>query len=262
MEVHGVPAPPQANPPVVSIVLATLNEHENLPWIVEELRRLPLPPYEVIVVDDGSTDGTREYLAIAAAADPRIRPILHDGKQTTLKAQCQGILDARGRYVVIMDSDRQHPPKTVLGLLHELEGGAGLAIASRYVSGGAVGERSFARALISRGAEWTAKFALRDARRVTDPVSGFFAFRREVFHPVDPSYRGYKLLLFLLVMNHGRRVAEVGYVFEPRTQGASKVTQGLGFVRVFLLELILARRLERMLKTERRSLAARAEPTR
>jgi len=255
----GPSSPPD---PTVSIVLATLNEQANLPWLLDRLRATALPPLELIVVDDGSTDGTREYLRAEATRDPRIRPIFHDGKQTTLKAQCQGILAAHGRYLVVMDADRQHPAEILPALVHELEGGVGLAVASRYAPGGSVGPRTAMRALISRVAEGTAKLLLSDARRLTDPVSGFFAFRREVFHPIDPNYRGYKLLLFLLVMNHGRRTAEVGYVFEPRGSGASKVTEGLSFVRVFLIEVLLAKRLERLLRSERRQALPHPEPAR
>ena len=127
--------------------------------------------------------------------------------------------------------------------MREVEGGAALAIASRYAPGGSPGPRPWLRAVISRGAEWTAKLLIPPARRVTDPVSGFFAFRRSVFVGLPEGQRGYKLLLFLLVMTEGLSVREVPFRFEPRTEGASKVTSGLGFVRLFLRETMLARRL-------------------
>ncbi len=253
----GGPGGDGASVPLVSVVLATLNEHANLPILIDALRATSLASYELLVVDDGSTDGTREYLTKESARDPRVRPVFHDGKQTTLKAQCQGIGLARGRYIVVMDADRQHPAPTVPRLVAELERGASLAVASRYAPGGSVGPRTWTRALISYAAEATAKVALTDARGLTDPVSGFFAFRREVFRPLDPEVRGYKLLLFLLVMNHGRTTREVGFVFEPRGSGASKVTQGFGFVRVFLAELGRARRLARRLRAERAPSSAR-----
>jgi len=85
---------------------------------------------------------------------------------------------------------------------------------------------------------------LPEARPLSDPVSGLFGFRREVFRPLPPGWRGYKLLLFLLVMARGQRVAEVGFRFEPRGSGASKVTQNSRFIRFFLTELLLAKRLE------------------
>jgi dolichol-phosphate mannosyltransferase len=232
----------------LSIILATLNERPTLPALLDRIQSLALPAYEVLVIDDGSTDGTREFLTERASRDPHLRPIFHDGKQTTLRAQAQGIRAARGAWVVVMDADLQHPPETIPALLAGLSGGAALVIASRYVAGGSVGERSAVRAFLSRGAEWLAKIELRDARGRSDPVSGYFAFRRDIYVDLDPEYRGYKLLLFVLVMAHGRRVAEVGFRFAERAEGSSKVTHGSPFIRVFLHELRLARRLARSMR--------------
>ncbi len=246
-------APAPASPteearPTVSIVLATLNERDNLPRLLERILRQPLPPFEVIVVDDGSTDGTREFVRELGQEERRVRALFHDGKQTTLCAQRQGIEAARGEFVVVMDADLQHPPELILEMVRELRAGAGVVVASRYARGGTPGPRTAYRALISRGAEWVAKLLLRGARGVTDPVSGFFGFRREVFRSLNPLYRGYKLLLFVLVMNEGRPVAEVGFRFETRRHGASKVTETSQFILVFLIEALLARRLEGALR--------------
>jgi dolichol-phosphate mannosyltransferase len=242
--------------PEVSVILATFNERENLPQLLQRLWRVPLPPFEVLVVDDGSTDGTREYLTDAARSERRLRLIWHDGKQTTLRAQCQGIAACRGKFVIVMDADLQHPPEVLPEMTRALVEGAALVVGSRYATGGTAGPRSWTRTAISRGAELTAKIFLSEARPVTDPVSGLFGFRREVFRPLDPDWRGYKLLLFLLVMARGQRVAEVGFRFEPRGSGASKVTQNSGFIRFFLTELLLAKRLESSLSRERTGRAA------
>jgi dolichol-phosphate mannosyltransferase len=242
--------------PVVSFVLATFNERENLPELLNRLRKISLPAFELLVVDDGSTDGTRELLEGEARSDARLRLLWHQGKQTTLRAQCQGIALARGQYLVVMDADLQHPPEVVPAMVSALKDGASLVIGSRYAKGGSAGARGGIRATISRGAEITAKVFLSESRSVSDPVSGFFAFRREVFRPLPPDWRGYKLLLFLLVMARGKRVTEVGFRFEPRAGGSSKVTQNSRFVRFFLTELILARRLERSIALEARRSSA------
>jgi dolichol-phosphate mannosyltransferase len=242
---------PPGTVPRVSIVLATLNERENLPNVLERVRRQPLGAYEVLVADDGSRDGTREFVMGEARSDARVVPVFHDGKQTTLQAQAQAIARARGAFVAVMDADRQHPPELLAEMIRALEDGAGLVVASRYVAGGSPGPRSAMRAVISRSAALVAKLLVPEARGVSDPVSGFFAFRRELFRELDPRYRGYKLLLFVLVMNRGRRCAEVGFRFEPRTRGASKVTETFDFVRVFLVESILARRLSSSLDAPR-----------
>jgi len=234
--------------PLVSIILATINERENLPPLLERLWKVGLPPFEVLVVDDGSTDGTREYLTEAARSEPRLRLHWHEGKQTTLRAQCQGIAHAKGEFVIVMDADLQHPPEVLPEMVQALQTGAALVVGSRYAGGGSAGRRDAIRGTISRGAELTAKLLLSEARSLSDPVSGLFGFRREIFRPLPPEWRGYKLLLFLLVMARGRRVAEVGFRFEPRTSGASKVTQNTRFIRFFLTELLLAKRFESALE--------------
>jgi dolichol-phosphate mannosyltransferase len=248
--------------PVVSIVLATFNERRNLPEVVERIRRQDLPPYEILVADDGSTDGTREYLQELATRDRRVRFLFHEGKQTTLRAQCRAIETAVGRYVVVMDADLQHPPETIPAILRELDSGAVLVVASRYAPGGSAGPRTFSRLAISRGAELTAKTFLPAARGVTDPVSGFFGVRRDAWVPLNPLYRGYKLLLFALVMAEGRRISEVGFRFEPRAEGSSKVTEGPAFIRLFLVEVLLAVRLRSLLRKRSKTVAAVAEPAR
>jgi dolichol-phosphate mannosyltransferase len=236
----------------VSIILATLNERTNLPVLIENLRALHVSDSEMLVVDDGSADGTREYVERLSAQDSSIRLIRHDGKQTTLRAQCQGIDASQGDFIVVMDADLQHPAELVPQLLTGLDQGAALVIASRYAPGGSAGRRTMIRWVLSRGAEWMTKILLPSARRVSDPVSGFFAFRRDVWVPLNPLYRGYKLLLFLLVMAEDRPVREVGFQFTPRAEGASKVTGNTAFLRVFLTELILARRFRARIKLRAR----------
>lgn len=228
--------------PKLSVVLATLNEQANLPVLVDAIRSQPLPSCEIIIVDDGSTDGTREYVSLLAGKDSSIRPIFNNGPQTLTPAQCQGVAEARGEFVVIMDSDLQHPPELLPGLLRLLEDGNDLVVATRYGVGGSVGSRPCTRALLSRGAGALAKALVPAARRVSDPVSGFFAFRRDVFFPINRRYRGYKLLLFVLNMCKSRRITELPYHFRARANGHSKITQDLTFMKVFLTEALLARR--------------------
>src|SRR5208282_6611244 len=127
---------------------------------------------EVLVIDDGSTDGTREYLTDAARSETRLRLIWHEGKQTTLRAQCQGIAVARGDFVLVMDADLQHPPEVLPSMVNALSQGAGLVVGSRYAPGGTAGPRTGTRLAMSIGAEWTAKLFLSEARPISDPVSG------------------------------------------------------------------------------------------
>ena len=240
---------PDPGTPRLSLVWAVLNERGNLPELLARLRAQPLPPWEVVVVDDGSTDGTRDWLAAASGADPRVKVLLHEGKQTTIRAQAMGIAATRGELVVVMDADLQHPPEALPSIVAALDRGAHLVVASRYAAEGSPGPRTFGRVVLSRGAEGIAKLGLPPARGVTDPVSGFFAFRRDVFRGLDRAVRGYKLLLFVLVMAEGRPVVEVGFRFVPRGSGRSKVTESRAFVRLFLREVREARALRRSLRS-------------
>jgi len=228
--------------PEVSIVLATLNERANLPGLIDAIHSQPLPTHEIVVVDDGSTDGTREFLSQIALRDPSVRPLFNDHPQTLTPAQCQGIAATHGEFVVVMDSDLQHPPAAIPELVRRLEEGNDLVVATRYGIGASVGSRAFDRAIISRCAEILAKLLVPGARRTSDPISGFFAFRRDAYRPVNPKYRGYKLILFLLSECRTKRVTEISYHFCSRANGSSKITRNWGFVKVFLIEAILARR--------------------
>jgi dolichol-phosphate mannosyltransferase len=256
------PGAPMEGVPEVSIVLATLNERNNVGELFARIRALPLTSFEAIVVDDGSTDGTREFVADLARSDSRIRLLTHDGKQTTLRAQCQGIDASRSPYLVVMDADLQHPPEILTSILGGLRAGAAVVIASRYVPGGTAGPRTIARRVLSRGAEWLAKGFVPAARRVTDPVSGYFGFRRSIWIPLNSQYRGYKLLLFVLAMVGTLKVAEVPFRFTPRVEGASKVTEGPAFLRHFLIEVLLARKLSSSTRLRERQLHMHSEPTR
>lgn len=239
----GLP-PTSSASPTLSLVLATINERKNLDEILAGLDGATPADREVIVVDDGSTDGTRELLQEAARRDPRVRFLFHDRPQTTVFAHLAGLRAARGRYAIIMDADLQHPVEALPRLLRALEQGNDVAVASRYLPGGATGERAPFRGLVSRVAAFLASMALSNARGLSDPMSGFFGVRRDAVELPPPSTRGYKVLLFVLAASPRLRIAEVPYVFGARTRGESKVVSGFGFIRVYLNELLHAKRIE------------------
>ena len=228
--------------PRVSIVLATLNERDALPSLLRCIDDLHLPSHEIIVVDDGSTDGTREYVREVSASNPSIQLIAHDGRRTLGPAQSEGVRGTRGEYVVVMDSDMQHPPDVIPRLISELDAGASLAVASRYCDGGSAGRRPRLRSVISRSAEVIAKALLPEARVVRDPLSGFFAVRRTFVNCKELPAKGYKLLLPLLVSLRGGRIVEIPYLFRDRRVGNSKITSSIRFVPIFLSEILIARR--------------------
>jgi len=223
----------------LSIVLGTLNERAALPELIERIRRLDLPSHELVVVDDGSTDGTKEYVQRLARDDRTVRLLVHSQPRTLIPAQSEGVETARGEFVIIMDSDLQHPPETIPEIYRRLQEGADVVIASRYEPAGSAGDRSPFRSVISLGAEFIVRVIICETRSVSDPMSGFYGFRRNLFHPPSPMHRGYHMLPYLLVITAGKTIREVPYTFGRRLNGISKVTQNLGFIRVFLGQMLV-----------------------
>jgi dolichol-phosphate mannosyltransferase len=215
----------------LSVVVPTRNEVGNVARLREALRRsLSGIDHEVIVVDD-STDGvSRTVLRALAAGDPALRIIERGPDQTGLAtAVAQGISLARGAAICIMDGDLQHPPDVVPRLLHAVEAGADLAVASRYGPGGASdGLDGTGRRIVSRAATWGALGLFPESRRTTDPLSGFFCVRRDAIAGLEFRPVGYKILLELLVLCPELRVADVPFVFGRRAEGTSKAGIRLG----------------------------------
>jgi dolichol-phosphate mannosyltransferase len=132
---------------------------------------------------------------------------------------------ARGSILGVIDGDLQHPPEVLLQLLHKIEHGADLALASRHVDGGGVSSWSVIRRFLSRGAQVLGLIILPGVLgRVTDPMSGYFMVRRSAIAGATMNPVGYKILLEVIGRGQVREIAEAGYVFRERTEGESKVT--------------------------------------
>jgi dolichol-phosphate mannosyltransferase len=132
---------------------------------------------------------------------------------------------AQGDVLGVIDGDLQHPPDTLLRLLSELENGADLAVASRHVEGGGVSTWSVTRRFLSRGAQLLGLMILpRVVSRVSDPMSGYFLVRRGAIAGQTLNPVGYKILIEVLGRGAIDQIAEVGYVFQEREEGESKVT--------------------------------------
>jgi dolichol-phosphate mannosyltransferase len=140
-------------------------------------------------------------------------------------AVIRGWQAARGEVLGVIDADLQHPPEVLTQLLSKMQTGADLAVASRHVEGGGVSEWSLARRLLSRGAQLLGLLILpRVVGRVSDPMSGYFMVRRSAIAESCLHPMGYKILLEVIGRGRMDQVAEVGYVFQERQEGESKVT--------------------------------------
>jgi dolichol-phosphate mannosyltransferase len=246
------------SPPPVGIVLATLNERENLAILLSEIASvLPELP-EIVVVDDGSMDGTREFIRAVANRHPEIRVVLNDCPQTIARAHEQGLRASTASFLIFMDADLQHPPSAIPSMVARLSSGFDVVIGSRYMPGGHTGSRTPIRGLISRSAGFMARLLLGNLRGVSDPNSGFFGVRRGAVVLDHDSPRGYYTLMFLLARMNHPRIAEVPYSFRERGSGESKVLNGLAFPFVYAIQLLTARRLEaRALVARRKEQALR-----
>ena len=234
------------------MLVPTYNEAGNAAPLVRRVTSaLADIDFELIFIDD-STDGTERVLEDLARDLPRLRVVHRTGRRGLATAVTEGIALATGDVVCVLDADLQHPPESLPALLEALQrAGADLAIASRFVPGGSY-ELSLGRRVVSRVATVLAWILLGRARSVSDPLSGFFAFRRTVVDGVRLQPIGFKILLEILVRGRIARVVEVPYRFEARGAGESKLTlaQNLEYLhQLFLLSMVRASAVQRVMAT-------------
>lgn len=218
------------NSPQVSVIIPTFNESKNiLNFLTSVGRNLAgIVSSEIIVVDDNSPDGTgkivQDYIK-NNGKNPlqKIDIINRIGKKGLSSAILDGIKQAKGNMIVVLDSDFSHPPQIIQKLIDTLKNSqCDLVIASRYIKGGAVHGWPFKRKLMS-------KIGTKFVKRVlgiknSDPLSGFFAFKRRIIEGINFDAIGYKMLLEILVKTKGVSVKEIPYTFKNRQLGSSKLT--------------------------------------
>jgi dolichol-phosphate mannosyltransferase len=213
----------------LSLIIPTYNESKNVGELVERLTNILEGPtggaYELIIVDDDSKDRTWEVALELAQKYPKLRVIRRVGERGLSTAVIRGWQAARGSVLAVIDADLQHPPEVSAKLFEEITRGADLAVGSRNVEGGGVSNWAMHRRALSRGAQLLGLVILPGVvGRISDPMSGYFMFRRSSIAGVTLSPLGYKILIEVLGRGAMGRVAEVGYVFKERTAGESKVS--------------------------------------
>jgi dolichol-phosphate mannosyltransferase len=216
----------------VSIVVPTYNERARLGELVSavfEVFARHAIDGELVIVDDNSPDGTGA-LADSLAERHRIRVVHRAGKLGLGTAVVDGFRVAAGEVLGVMDADLSHPPSALPHLLRALESHeADLAIASRYIRGGATKNWPLVRRAMSR-------FACLLARPITaarDATSGYFLIRRAAVQDVQIAAGGFKICLELLIRGRVRSVVEVPYEFTDRAAGESKMSwrEATGYFR-------------------------------
>lgn len=210
---------------MLSIILPTYNEAQNLPELIRRLKDVLTVPHEILIVDDDSPDRTWEGAEYLAKNDSSIRVLRRIARRGLSSAVVEGFTMAHGDTLVVMDSDLQHDPRLVLDLATRIEAGADIAVASRYIPGGSVGEWVRGRRILSKTATWIAH-ALPPVKS-TDPMSGFFAIRAGTYRAIEVKLRptGFKILLEVLAhLPKNTVIAEVPLKFAMRMHGESKLS--------------------------------------
>jgi dolichol-phosphate mannosyltransferase len=222
------------------IIIPTYNERENLPAIVAAIFAV-VPETDILVVDDGSPDGTGEVTDQLAQTDRRLCVIHRAGKLGLGTAYVEGFrfgLARDYRYILEMDADFSHDPKYLPELLRAVRAGADLALGSRYVKGGGTINWGLVRQMISRGGSLYARTILGVGLR--DLTGGFKCFRREVLENIDlDSVRseGYSFQIEMTyrTIKAGYRVCEVPIVFVDRRIGQSKMSRKIFLEAVYMV---------------------------
>lgn len=213
----------------LSLIVPTRNESDNIAKIVRILSSIldkALPSnYQLIIVDDDSPDRTWELAQSLMPEYPHLQVMRRQAERGLSTAVIRGWQVAKGEILGVIDGDLQHPPEVLLKLLSAINQGADLAVASRHVEEGGVSDWNIVRRFLSRGAQMLGLVILpRAVSRVSDPMSGYFMVRRSVIAGKLMNPLGYKILIEVLGRGNIERIAEVGYIFQEREEGESKVT--------------------------------------
>ena len=208
------------------MIIPTFNERANVLELIQRLQTtLTKYRWEVIFVDDDSPDETARLVREIAQCDIRVRCIQRIDRRGLSSACTEGMLSSSAPYMAVIDGDLQHDetllPKMLEVLKHDK---ADIVVGTRYSPGGGLGDWDRSRVAISRFATWLSRLVLK--AELSDPMSGFFMLRREVFeHSVRSlSGIGYKILVDIIASSKNPlRLTEIPYEFRTRESGESKL---------------------------------------
>lgn len=228
----------------LAVILPTFNERENIDELIERLTVvLATLKWELIFVDDDSTDGTVRLIESYARVDGRIRLLQRIGRRGLSSACMEGILSTRARHVAVMDADLQHDEALLPLMYAELQArNLDIVVGTRNAQGGSMGEFSARRLLLSHAGKAMSRLICRC--ELTDPMSGFFMVDRTFFLKAIRTMHGggFKILVDLLASSpEPVRIRELGYRFRQRHGGESKVDLNTAAEYLFLLVSKLTR---------------------
>lgn len=211
----------------VSVVVPTLNEDKNIAGLIEKINAMATQDLviEVVIVDDGSHDKTvqivREHIRILTSQTFKMSIYERKTMRGLSSAILYGIKRASYDHVIIMDADHSHPPDAIMTMAKLLKEKYDLVIGSRYVKDGKIINWPLKRWLVSKIATWVARTGLNIKQK--DPLSGYFALRRDILDHVEFNALGYKILMEILAKVPNIRIKEMPIEFRERSAGKSKM---------------------------------------
>jgi dolichol-phosphate mannosyltransferase len=227
--------------PLVTIIPATFNEKDNIAPLIKKIRAAMKDlsyNYEILFADD-SNDDTPQEIKKFTEKYSNVKYLQGPGKGLSA-AFIEAFDKARSKYIICMDADLQHPPSLLPELITQLEAGAQMSIASRYIPGGSnegLGKLwsfyGIYRRLVSTSMSYLTRILFIPIRKTTDPMTGFFGFRKDLIISTKLEAKGFKILVEILMRTKPEKVAEVPLKFQPREHEASKatITQGINFFK-------------------------------
>jgi dolichol-phosphate mannosyltransferase len=206
-----------------TVIIPTYREGENIGAMIqavhEVLARAGIRG-EILVVDDSSPDNTIPVVRALEVAYPNLRLVVRTSDPGLSQSVVEGFSLARSPVILVTDADFSHPVELIPRFLAEVRGGADIVIGSRYREGGGIEAWPFRRRAISAGATLLGRLIFPE---ITDPVSGFFAVKREVVAGAPLRPRGYKILMEVLGKGTWKKATEIPFIFRDRKAGTSKL---------------------------------------
>ncbi len=224
----------------LSIIAPCYNEEGNIAELARRVDacRDQLPPFELVLVDDGSRDETWREIQKARERYPFVTPVRHVGNAGMVAGWRSGLAASRGRLVVTTDADLQYRPEDIAGLLEAMKRtDADVVQGAREVEV----NRSAMRRFLTAGFSWLLNFLF--GMKLKDNKSGFLLYRREVMADVMRTRFHYRYLQhFVTVAAHakGYRITQTMVVFDPRHAGESYISRPMSFALRSLRDLPLA----------------------
>ena len=205
---------------VLSVVIPCYNEKDNIIKIVERVRKAPVENKEIIIVDDKSTDGTRDILekSVKPLVDKIIYHEVNQGKGGALKT---GFAHATGDYVIIQDADQEYDPQEYIKVLQPiLNGDADVSYGSRFLAGVSKGYRANQMA----NKFLTGLSNIFTHQKLTDMETCYKCFKRQIIQSIDIEEKrfGFEPEITEKISNRGIKIAEVAISYDPRTNEEGK----------------------------------------